>query len=121
MVDMGSMKRAEALYANEYASIRRVAMEFKYDHTVRLWRVTFRPRGDSVPLPRVLHFGGDDKLRALFQRFGTRKMAEDVAALEFAINAKRGAVELMLGEMQLRELRRHKAPSLNTERGISRL
>jgi hypothetical protein len=116
---MGSMKRAEAYYARERASARLVMLEFRYDHTVKLWWVTFRPRGDSVPLPRVMHFGDAEKLRELFKRFGSRQLAEDHAALEFAINTKRGAVELILGEAQLRELRKHKPPTLNTERGIS--
>jgi hypothetical protein len=116
---MGSMKRAEAQFAKEWATIRPVMMEFRYDHTVKLWRVKFRARGDSIALPRVMHFGDAEKLRDLFKRFGSRRMAEDVAALEFAINAKRGAVELMLGEMQLRTLRQHKAPTLNTERGVA--
>ena len=39
--------------------------------------------------------------------------------MEFAIGGKRGPVELMLGDIQLRELRRHKLPTLNTERGVS--
>ena len=96
-----------------------VYMQFAYDHTVKLWRVTFRLRGNSISLPRVMHFGDAEKLRDLFRRFGSRQMAEDVATLEFAINIKRGAVELMLGENQLRKLRMHKTPTLNTERGIS--
>jgi hypothetical protein len=117
---MGYMKRAEAQFAKEWATIRPVMMEFHYDSTVKLWRVKFRPRGDSVALPRVLHFGDAEKLRDLFRRFSPRKMAEDVASLEFAINAKRGAVELMLGETQLRKLRQRKVPTLVTERGVSR-
>ena len=116
---MGSMKRAEAYYAKERASARPVMMQFAYDHTVKLWRVTFRPRGDSVPLPRVMHFGDAEKLRELFRRFGSRQLAEDHAALEFAINTKRGAVELTLAETQLRHLRWHRTPTLNTERGVS--
>lgn len=114
---MGYMKRAAAQYAKEWATVRPVMMEFRYDSTVKLWRVTFRPRGDSIPLPRVMHFGDADKLRDLFRRFASRQMAEDVATFEFAIiNAKRGAVELMLGETQLRHLRTHKRPTLNTDR-----
>ncbi len=114
---MGYMKRAEARYAKERASIRPVMMQFAYEHTLKLWRVTFRPRGESVALPRVIHFSDAEKLRDLFRRFGSRQMAEDVATLEFAIvNAKRGAVELMLGEPQLSELRKHRTPTLNTER-----
>jgi hypothetical protein len=113
------MKRAEAYYAKERASARPVMMEFRYDHTVKLWRVVFRPRGDSIPLPRVLHFGDAEKLRELFRRFGSRQLAEDHAALEFAINTKRGAVELTLCDTQLRHLRKQKAPTLNTERGVS--
>ena len=113
------MRRAEAYYAKERASARPVMMEFKYDHTVRLWRVLFRQRGDSVPLPRVMHFGDAEKLRDLFKRFGSRQLAEDQAALDFAINTKRGAVELMLGDTQLRQLRTPKRPTLNTERGVS--
>jgi hypothetical protein len=116
---MGYMKRAEAQFAKEWATIRPVMMEFRYDSTVKLWRVKFRPRGDSVALARVLHFGDAEKLRDLFRRFSPRKMAEDVAALDFAINAKRGAVELMLGETQLCNLRRHKPPTLNTDHGVS--
>jgi hypothetical protein len=116
---MGYMKRAEAYFAKEHASIRPVMMEFKYDHTVSLWRVVFRPRGDSIPLPRVMHFGDAEKLRDLFKRFGSRQLAEDHSALEFAIiNTKRGAVELMLGETQLRKLRQHRTPTLNTDRDV---
>lgn len=32
-----------------------VIIQFRYDSTVKLWRVTFRPRGDSIALPRVMH------------------------------------------------------------------
>lgn len=103
---MGYMKRREAREEAERASIRPVMMEFRYDHTVSLWRVAFRPRGDSVPLPRVYHFGDAEKLRDLYRRFGSRHMAEDVSALEFAIKTKRGAVELTLGDAQLSKLRR---------------
>lgn len=67
-----------------------------------------------------MHFADAEKLRDLFKRFGSRQLAEDHAALEFAINTKRGAIELMLGERQLRELRKHRTPTLNTERGVSR-
>ena len=116
---MGQMKRREAREAKEWATLRPVLMEFRYDHTLRLWRVTFRPRGASVALPRVMHFGDAGKLRDLFQRFGSRRMSEDVAALEFAINSKRGAVELMLGESQLSKLRIGKPPTLNTEHGVA--
>jgi hypothetical protein len=93
--------------------------EWQCQLAVQLWRVTFRPRDDSVPLPRLLHFGDAEKLRDLFRRFGSRKLAEDHADLYF--NAKRGAVELMLGETKLRELRRHKPLTLNTERGVNQL
>lgn len=53
------------------------------------------PRGSwtqwiVTDLLNMLHFGDAEKLRDLFHRFSPRKMAEDVAALEFAINAKRG-------------------------------
>ena len=67
-----------------------------------------------------MHFGDAEKMRVLFKRFGSRQLAEDHAALEFAINTKRGAVELTLAETQLRHLRKHKRPTLNTERGVSR-
>lgn len=107
--------RAEGQDARERASIRPVMMQFAYDSTVKLWRVIFRPRGESVPVPRVMHFGDAEKLRDLCRRFGPRQLAEDHAALEFAINGKRGAVELLLGDAQLRELRkpgrRHSTPS----------
>jgi hypothetical protein len=116
---MGFMKRREAREAQERATVRPVVMEFRYDSTAHFWRVTFRPRGNSIALPRVLHFGTDDKLRDLFQRFGTRRMREDVAALEFAIRTRRGNVELMLGEEQLSKLRTPKRPTLNTDRGVS--
>lgn len=116
---MGYMKRREAQAAKEWATVRPVLMEFKYDHTVKLWRGVFRPRGNSVALPRVLHFGDAEKLRDLFSRFGSHQMSEDVAGLEFAIQTRRGAVELMLGEAQLTKLRTHRKPSLNTDRGGS--
>jgi hypothetical protein len=89
---MGYMKRAVARETKEWASIRPVLMQFRYDHTVKLWRVTFRPRGETVALPRVVHFGDAEKLREIFRRFGSCQLAEDHAALEFAINTKRGAV-----------------------------
>jgi hypothetical protein len=118
---MGSMRRTLAYYAKEHASARPVMMQFAYDHTVKLWRVTFQPRGDSIPLPRVMHFGDAEKLPELFRRFCSHQLAEDHAALEFAINnTKRGAVELTLAETQLRHLRQHRIPTLNTERGVSR-
>jgi hypothetical protein len=94
-------------------------MEFRYDSAMKLWRVKFRPRGGSIALPRVLHFGDAEKLRDLFKRFGSRQLAEDHAALEFAINTKRGAVEHTLAETQLRKLRQHRIPTLNTDRGVS--
>lgn len=100
---MGYMKRREEREAKERASIRPVMMQFRA--AGRYWRVTFRLRGESSSLPRAFYFGSDDKLRDLFSRFGTRRMAEDVAALEFALRSGGGAVELMLGEAQLRKLR----------------
>lgn len=113
-------KRAAARFEKEWATVRPVLMQFRYDHTISMWRVTFRPRGENT-LPRVLHFGNAEKLREIFRRFGSRQMAEDVAAMEFAIlNTKRGAVELKLEETQLRPLRTPKRPTLNTERGVSR-
>jgi len=65
-------------------------MHFRYDHAFSLWRVTFRLRGETVALPRVLHFGDTEKLRDLFRRFGSRQVAQDHGALDFAINTKRG-------------------------------
>ena len=72
-------------------------------------------------MPRVLHFGDAEKLRELFRRFGSRQLAEDHASLEFAINIKRGAVELTLAEMQLRKLRTPRRSTLNTDRRIETL
>jgi hypothetical protein len=112
------MKRREKRESEQRAALRPVLMQFRYDTRAGFWRVTFRPRGDSIALPRVLHFGTDDKLRELFQRFGTRRMSEDVAALEFAFRTGRGNVELALGEEQLAKLRTAKRPTLNTERRI---
>lgn len=66
----------------------------------------------------MLHFGTDEKLRDLFHRFGSSRMAEDIAALEFAIRTKRGNVELMLAEEHLSTLRTPKRPTLNTDRRI---
>jgi hypothetical protein len=65
------MKRAEAQFRKEWASIRPVLMQFTYDNTVSLWRVTLRPRGDSIPLPRVMHFG-DAESRAVRLQFNGR-------------------------------------------------
>jgi hypothetical protein len=117
---MGFMMRRERREAEGRVSVRSVMMQFAYDHTVKLWRVTFRPRGDSIPMPRVMHFGDAEKLRELFRRFGSRQLAEDHAALEFAINTNRGAVELTLAETQLRHRRQHRTPTLDTGRGVSR-
>lgn len=116
---MAYMKRREMREAQARASIRPVLMEFRHDDTVSLWHVTFRPRGDTIALPRVLHFGDAEKLRDLFRRFSSRQMSEDVAALEFAIQTRRGAVELMLGEAQLSKLRTQRKPSANTDHGGS--
>jgi hypothetical protein len=117
---MGTMKRREAREAQELASVRPVLMQFRYDSPGGFWRVTFRARGDTIALPRVLHFEDAEKMRDLFRRFGSRRTAEDVAAFEFAIGTGRGAVELMLGEVQLSKLRSAKRPTLNTERGVTR-
>lgn len=113
---MGFMKRRERRESEQRAAMRPTLMQFRYDATVGSWRVTFRPRGDSIALPRVLHFGTEDKLRDLFRRNGSRRMAEDVAALDFAIRTGRGNVELTLGEEQLSKLRTPKRPTLKTER-----
>lgn len=118
---MGQMKRRERYGAEQWAKMQQrfpVMMEFRYDSTLKAWRVAFRPRGRSVALPRVFHFGSDDKVRDLFHRFGSSRMAEDMAALEFAIRTRRGNVELMLCEEQLSKLRTPKRPTLNTERRI---
>lgn len=88
-------------------------MQFRWADTH--WRVTFRPRGDTIALPRVLHFGDAEKLRDIYRRFGTRHLSEDAAALEFAIRTRRGAVELMLGKEQLSKLQESKRPSPNTD------
>lgn len=112
------MKRREKWESEQRTAIGPVLMQFRYDEPAGFWRVNFRPRGDTIALPRVLHFGSEDKLRDLFSRFGSRRMAEDVAALDFAIRTGRGAVELTLGEEQLSKLRTPKRPTLNTERRI---
>lgn len=96
--------------------MRPVHMQFRYDRTAGFWRVKFRPRGASIALPRVLHFGNEDKLRDLFQRFGTRRMSEDMAALEFGIRTGRGNVGLKLGDEQLDKLKTPKRSTLRTER-----
>lgn len=114
---MGSMKRRERYEAEQWAKAQQsvpVLMQFRYDGTAGFWRVTFRPRGATIALPRVLHFGNEDKLRELFRRFGSQRMAEDVAALDYAINTGRGNIELMLGEEQLSKLRTAKRPTLQT-------
>ena len=90
------------------------SLQFRHDDVAMCWRVTFRPRGSDIALPRLLHFGDAEKLRTMFQRFATRRMAEDVAALEFGIRVGRGAVELLLGEQELRKLRTAKSPSLRS-------
>lgn len=96
--------------------MRPVLMQFRYDSTLHSWRVTFRPRGNSIALPRVLHFGTDDKLRELFRRFGSCRMSDEEAALEFAIRTGGSNVELMLGPQQLAKLTTPKRPTLKVER-----
>lgn len=100
------MKRREKREAEEWAKAQlRVPVYMQFRSAGKFWRVTFRPKGATVPLPRVFYFGSDDKLRDLFGRFGASRMAEDLAALEFALHSGGGAVELMLAEAQLKILR----------------
>lgn len=89
---MAYMKRREMREAEHRNAMRPVLMQFRYDATARLWRVIFRPRGETIALPRAVHFGDGDKLRDLFQRFSSFRMSEDVAALEFGIRAGRQRV-----------------------------
>jgi hypothetical protein len=101
------MKRREKHEAERWAQAQqRVPVYMQFRSAGQYWRVTFRPRGASIPFPRSFYFGTDDKLRDLFGRFGASRVAEDVAALEFGLRSGGGIVELMLAEAQLSKLRR---------------
>jgi hypothetical protein len=118
-VDNGYMKRRESYGVEQSGSAQqRFPVYMRFRSAGKYWRVTFRVRGTLTNLPRAFYFGSDDKLRDLFGRFGTHRMTEDVAALEFALRSGGGAVELMLGEAQLSKLKTPKRPMLDTKRRI---
>lgn len=68
------------------------------------------PSHEPRALPRAYNFATADKIQDLYTRFGTSGMAEDKAAVEYAIRTGRGMVELTLGEEQYRVLQMVKAP-----------
>jgi hypothetical protein len=74
------------------------------------WRITFRDRPSNTRLPRVITFTDPDKIRDLYRRFGAQRMAEEVAAFEFALTHGRGLVELSLGEEEYVKLKNVKGP-----------
>ncbi len=74
------------------------------------WRVSFR-QTNHWPLPRAYTFTNPDKIRDLYTRFGSSRIAEDVASFEFGLQNGRGVVELTLEEEQYRVLHMEKAPT----------
>lgn len=84
------------------------------------WQVRFTPVTSDWVL-WVFTFADADKIRSMFCRFGTRRMAEDVAAFEDAIPHGTGAVELRLGVEQYAALRKRKTwdEGLRVERGVA--
>ena len=74
------------------------------------WRLLFKDHQTSWPLSRVVTFRDPDKIRNLYQRFGSKRMSEDVAAFEYGLQQGSGIVELTLGDDQYRVLQTAKAP-----------
>jgi hypothetical protein len=75
------------------------------------WRVSFRKPLAHGVLPRVLTFADPAKITSLYERFGSRRLAEDRAAFEFALQQGRGVTELSLGREQYQKLLVRSAPS----------
>lgn len=108
---MGHMKRQERYEAEQRERLARglrVLMQFESYRNG--WRVTFRAPSSQVPLPRVVTFIDPDKIKSLFRRYGVRRMSEDMAALEYGIQQRRGIVELVLGPEQYAMLQMEKTP-----------
>lgn len=107
---MGYMKRAvraeeeRRAQAERYMDLRDVFMLFEKQGEV--WLVSFtRPLGRGK-LPRECRFRDPAKIRSLYERFGTKRMSEDRAAFEFALQQGRGCVMLSLGREQYAKLQR---------------
>ena len=106
---MSFSKRAARAEAEQWAKARNadlcdVFMLFERQGAV--WRVSFTKPLGAGQLPRVLTFADPAKIRSLFERFGTKRLLEDRAAFEFALERGRGVVMLSLGREQYSKLLR---------------
>jgi hypothetical protein len=54
------------------------------------WYCQFLEEDLKTPLRRKLTFAGPEKIREMYDRFGTEKKPEDRSALEYGINQGRG-------------------------------
>jgi hypothetical protein len=60
------------------------------------WYCQFLEADIKTPLRRKLTFAGPEKIREMYDRFGTEKKLEDRSALEYAIDLGRGSIWLSL-------------------------
>ena len=84
---------------------RRVLMNFM---VTRAWHVSFLEPDCQTMLPFRLTFRDANKVRVMFQRFGSPTL-EDRQSLEHGISIGRGSAWLRLNEEQYRKLKQPKA------------
>jgi hypothetical protein len=70
------------------------------------WLCQFLEPDLKTSLPRTLKFAGPEKVREIYDRFGTDKKLEDRSALEYGISQGRGSVWLSLTPEQYIKLKR---------------
>lgn len=106
---MGSMPRREKREAEERAKLaaRPHQVLMRFQRFGNHWQVRFTPTGSDWVI-RVCSFADDEKIRSMWRRFAARRMAEDVAIFEYAIQHGTGAVELRLADEQMAALKQPK-------------
>ena len=70
------------------------------------WFCQFLEPDLKTSLPRKLTFKGPEKVREMYDRFGTEKKLEDRQGLEYGINQGRGSMWLSLTPDQYSKLKR---------------
>jgi len=103
---MGHMKRREQYEKaqRDKLAARPHAILMRFQRFPNGWQVRFTPVGSEWVL-RLCTFADPEKIRTLFRRSATRKMSEDVAILEYALQRGSGVVELRLKEEEYANLK----------------
>jgi hypothetical protein len=75
------------------------------------WRISFLEKDLQTPLPRVLWFSGEEKIREMAARFSSQQTQEDKHALDHALSIGRGGFYLTLTPEQYAVLLKKKTDS----------